>query len=232
MKKTFLFLLVIGFAAFSTLFAQHNGEGLYLKLGSVFPSREFNNVPDLVLPGQNSFYSDGGAMTGASWGLKFNYEFSGTDIEDWGLGVFLSAECMWNTLKKGLKKQYEEVSCKKPMYFNIPILAGISYTTPGEYINGWVEYGLGADILVKSKEGWKNNMVKYKPGVSFAMQCGAGILLVDAVAIGAHYYWLGKQNVTATSGQVINTSSIMKSGVWTVNVDFIFGHGKTYVIRF
>ena len=237
MKKQ-LFLLAIGVIAISSLFAQpHRGQGLYFKMGCAIPIQQFHKMPDLVIPGENSFYNAGGAEVGMSLGVKYNYAFKNTSIENSGIGVFAAAEFMWNQLRKSLRKQYDKIGCTKPEYYNIiPIMAGISYATPGNNVRGWVEYGVGPDILVKTKEGWKGIFVKYKPTVSCAMQGGVGIQFGSTGSytakgsLGVHYYWLGKQNVTVKPGNVdvVHTSSFMKSGVLAVELELSFSKEQTY----
>lgn len=180
-----------------------NGQGLFLNVGYTFPYSSLRQDPIEVLPGQNSFGAVGGARSGFAVGLNYHYEFFNTALENFGLGVFASADFMYNDLKKEFKNAYKELSCMAPKYFNIPVLAGISWTTPWsfrDYFAIYVEYGIGADIFLKTKEGWNDNMLKYNPSTKFAMECGLGFLLLDGVRLSAHYCWLGNHDVMINYG--------------------------------
>ena len=218
MKKTFTILVAL-LLGISASFGQKSG--LSVQLGGILPTHEFKATPSLVIPGINSFGNNGGAMFGASFGLKYTYAFYNTPLEDSGLGIFLSADAMWNALNKDIRTTYDNVSCTKPMYINVPILAGINYTLNfGNAFGIWVEGGIGADLFFKTPEGWKDNLTEYKMGADFAAQVGAGILLGRTVSLGAHYYWLGSQDVRTKA--TISTANTMKIGVWAFKLGFHF----------
>lgn len=203
-----------------TLSAQHDKCGFSIQFGCIKPGYNFNDVPELVIPGTNSFGSAGGAMTGASIGLKYTYSFKNTILEKSGLGIFFAADGMWNAMNKDLRTTYDNMSCTKPMYVNVPIQVGFSYKTPGRIFNAWAEYSLGADLFMKTQEGWRNSTIKYQMNTEFATQVGFGILLARTVSLGVHYYWLGKHDVRPQSDNLINEGSQMKMGAWAFKLGF------------
>ena len=211
-------------------FGQNNKAGLSFQLGGILPMGEFHAQPTGVLgvitPGLNSFDKNGGAMFGASFGVKYTYSFQNTKMENSGLGIFVSADGMWNALNKDLRDRYDKLSVTKPMYVNVPIMAGISYTTTFSDVFGiWAEAGLGADLFFKTPEGTENALTKYKMSPEFAFEAGAGILLVRTVSLGAHYYWLGSHNVMVKEDSFLGNvqpSYPMKIGVWAFKLGFHF----------
>ena len=223
MKKTIILLTAL-LMGFSTMFAQNSKSGVSIQLGGILPSVQFDNTPSLVIPGPNSFGNAGGAMFGASFGLKYTYTFKKTSIEDLGLGIFVSADAMWNAMQKDIRTKYDNVSCTKPMYVNVPIMVGASYTTQFSDVFGiWVEAGLGVDLFYKTPEGWKNNMLDYKLNAEFATEVGAGILLAKTVSLGAHYYWLGTHDVRVKDDNInLTFANPLKVGVWAFKLGFHF----------
>lgn len=220
MKKMIVLMTAL-LLGLSTTFAQKSG--LSVQLGGILPFQEFDNAPSYVIPGTNSFGNAGGAMFGASFGLKYTYTFQKTSIENSGLGIFISADGMWNALQKDIRTTYDNVSCTKPMYINVPIMLGINYTTQFSDVFGiWAEAGLGADLFFKTPEGWENNMLKYKMGAEFAVEAGAGILLAKTVSLGAHYYWMGTQDVRTKTNSIISVENPLKMGVWAFKLGFHF----------
>lgn len=219
-RKSIILALALCLGLFS-LSAQ-NKSGLSVHFGCVKPGSQFNDVPELVVPGLNTFGSAGGAMTGASFGLKYTYNFKNTVMEKSGLGVFFAADGFWNAMNKDLRNQYDNVSCTKPMYINVPLQIGFNYTTPGRIFNVWAEYSLGADLFMKTQEGWNNNTIKYQMNTEFATQVGFGFMFVKTVSIGAHYYWLGNHDVRAKSESLFNPASTMKTGAWVFKLGFHF----------
>lgn len=204
----------------STLSAQKTG--MSIQLGGILPSLQFGNQPALVIPGTNSFGSAGGAMFGASFGLKYTYRFDKTKMENSGLGIFVSADGIWNALQKDIRTKYDNVSCTKPMYVNVPVMLGISYTTQFSDVFGlWVEAGLGADLLFKTPEGWNDHTTEYKLSTEFAAEGGAGIILAKTITLGAHYYWLGTHDIRVKDA-TFSTANPLKVGVWAFKLGFHF----------
>ena len=139
----------------------------------------------------------GSAIFGASLGLRYNYTFAGTTIEDVGFGIFVSADAMWNYINKDVRNAYDLAKCTKPMYLNVPIIIGGTWMSDfvNSPVNLWVEAGIGCDLFLKTTEGWKGNTVSYVMNPEFACEGGIGVMFINTISVGVHYYWLGKQDI-------------------------------------
>lgn len=223
MKKTITIIAIL-LLGLSTVFAQKQKSGFSFQFAGILPFAQFDNTPALVIPGTNSFHEAGGAMFGASFGIKYTYSFEKTSIEDLGLGIFFSVDAMWNALQKDIRIKYDNVNCTKPMYINAPVMIGVSYTSQFSDVFGvWAEAGIGADLFYKTAEGWEKNMTNYRMNVEFAAEGGAGIILARTVTLGAHYYWLGNHDVRAKNeNALISTPNPLKVGVWAFKLGFHF----------
>jgi hypothetical protein len=191
MKKFRLILVVaLLLGGMSTVSAQeYERHNISIHLGGVLPLQEFAaNGGHPVFIG--AFGDRGYATFGASLGLKYNYIF------DFGLGVYAAADGFWNMINKPTSDMYDKVSCTKPMYINVPILAGVNYVTDfSDVIDVWAEAGIGANLFFKTPEGWNDNLIKYQMTASFATGAGVGVTFIDRISIGAHFYWLGNQRI-------------------------------------
>ena len=195
MKNFRNFLVVILLiASFSTVSAQEK-LGLSLHLGGALPMGQFTVSPSYVVP--CALGNKGSATFGASLGLRYNYTFANTRIEDSGAGIFLSADAIWNYINKDVRTVYDNASCTKPMYINAPIIIGGTWMSDfvNSPVNIWAEAGIGCDLFLKTQEGWENNMVSYKMNPEFACEGGFGVMFIKTISLGVHYYWLGKQEV-------------------------------------
>lgn len=181
-------------ASFSSVSAQDK-IGLSIHLGGALPFGQFTATPSYVVP--CALGDKGSAIFGASLGLRYNYTFANTRIEDSGAGIFISADAMWNYINKDVRNAYDRVKCTKPMYLNVPIIIGGTWMS--DFVNSpaniWVEAGIGCDLFLKTTEGWKNATVSYKMNPEFACELGLGVMLIKTISVGVHYYWLGKQDV-------------------------------------
>ncbi|MDD4395463.1 MAG: hypothetical protein PHQ33_06235 [Bacteroidales bacterium] len=195
----FLFTIIVVIVllfSFSTIQAQ-NKSGVSIHLGGMLPLGQFTENPSYIAPDP---YTEGSAMFGASLGLRYNYRFINTRIEDLGVGIFMSADLMWNAMNKELRDAYDIVSKTKPMYANVPIILGASYTsTFSDVFAVWAEAGVGCDLFLKTTEGWSGATTTYKMDPAFAAEAGVGVMFVNLVSIGIHYYWLGNHDVVGTS---------------------------------
>lgn len=230
MKKLLLIVFALLLGVATTVSAQIPKTGISFQLGGILPSLEFNDEPanPLIIPGTNSFDGGGAAMFGASFGVKYTYMIENKAGEDIGLGVFLSVDGMWNALNKKVRTIYDSLDCTHPHYINIPIMAGVSYTTQFSSVFGiWVEAGLGADLFFKTPEGWKNHTTEYKLNAEFALEGGVGFIFGRTVSLGAHYYWFGTHDVRTKlhrlhGVELPNNSYPMKMGVWAFKLGFHF----------
>lgn len=201
--------------------AQAQKSGVSLHLGGILPLKPMSEDPyylNSVDPSTN-----GSAMFGASLGLRYNYRFINTRIEDLGLGIFISADLMWNALNKDVRDAYDFVAKTKPMYVNVPIVAGLSYTsTFSDIIAVWGEVGVGCDLFQKTTEGWKNMTTSYKMDTKFAVEAGVGVMFIDLISIGVHYYWLGNHDVVVATGLLAGTSKKLQTGQMAFKLGFHF----------
>ena len=224
MKKFSLVLLVaMLLGGVMTVSAQkRDHHGISVHVGGVLPVQEFNNTPAYFLPGVNdrAFNGKGAAMFGASLGLKYNYVF------DFGLGIFASADLMWNMVNKSVRTTYDNASCTKPMYLNVPILVGANYITDfSDIVDVWAEAGIGCDLFLKTSEGWSNSTIKYMMNPAFAVGVGAGVTFIDLISVGVHYYWLGRQSVKVdgvTYDETYVVPSKLRIGQGALKVGFHF----------
>ena len=224
MKKFGLVLLIAllmgGVMSVSAQKTDHHGISVHV--GGIMPVHEFHKTPAYVVPGVNSRNLDrhGGATFGASLGLKYNYVF------DFGLGVFASADLMWNMVNKSVREVYNNASCTKPMYVNVPIIVGVNYITDfSDIVDVWAEAGIGCDLFLKTQEGWSNSTIKYKMNAAFAAEAGVGVTFIDLISVGIHYYWLGRQSVKVdgiTYDETYVIPNKMKVGQVAFKVGFHF----------
>lgn len=224
MKKFGLVLLIAllmgGVMSVSAQKTDHHGISVHV--GGIMPVHEFHKTPAYVVPGVNSrnFDRHGGATFGASLGLKYNYVF------DFGLGVFASADLMWNMVNKSVREVYNNASCTKPMYVNVPIIVGVNYITDfSDIVDVWAEAGIGCDLFLKTQEGWSNSTIKYKMNAAFAAEAGLGVTFIDLISVGIHYYWLGRQSVKVdgiTYDETYVIPNKMKVGQVAFKVGFHF----------
>ena len=191
-----LFVAILLIASFTTVSAQDKC-GFSIHLGGALPMGQFTQSPSYVIP--CALGDKASAIFGASFGLRYNYTFANTRIEDTGVGIFLSADAMWNYINKDVRDAYDLVKCTKPMYVNVPIMLGVSWTSDfvNSPVNVWAEAGIGCDLFLKTTEGWKGNTISYVMNPEFACEGGLGIIFIKTISIGVHYYWLGKQDIKA-----------------------------------
>jgi len=195
MKKICNYILaILLIASFSTVSAQDK-VGFSIHLGGALPFGQFTKSPAYIVP--CALGDKGSAIFGASLGLRYNYTFAGTTIEDSGFGIFVSADAMWNYINKDVRNAYDLVKCTKPMYLNVPIIIGGTWMS--DFVNSpaniWVEAGIGCDLFLKTTEGWNNATVSYKMNPEFACELGVGVMFIKTISVGVHYYWLGKQDI-------------------------------------
>ena len=80
-------------------------------------SKATTSYPSMLLLGENN----GNAVMGAGLGFKAGYQFG------FGLGVFLSADAVWNQLNKDMRSRYDDISKTKPNYINFPLFLNLDY---------------------------------------------------------------------------------------------------------
>ncbi len=158
---------------------------------------QFTASPSYIVP--CALDDKGSAIFGASLGLRYNYTFANTRIEDSGAGIFIAVDAMWNYINKDVRDAYDLTKCTKPMYLNVPIIIGGTWMSDfvNSPVNIWAEAGIGCDVFLKTTEGWKGNTVSYVMNPEFACEGGFGVIFLKTYSIGVHYYWLGKHEIKA-----------------------------------
>ena len=160
-----------------------------------------------IVPGQNVplGYTEIGksAIVGFGAGYRASYRF------DVGMGMvapFVGADFFWNMIKGDLRDDYSNARAKStPTYFNVPILAGVSYLyndMPVD-ITPYLEFGVGADMWFITSEGKctfpvETNKLSYKPTTAFAFMVGLGSYFGRYVSAGVYYYGMGKHTIEYT----------------------------------
>lgn len=195
-----LLLIILMFGTLTSLRAQKSSFSI--QLGGLLPLGEFAEAPAYIIPTQLGTH--GTASFGASLGFKYNYIFSNYRGNPLGIGIFGAADLQWNYINKDARAIYDEASCTKPMYVNVPIVVGVSYTSPtfGEVVGIWGEVGIGADLFMKTTEGWKDATIKYDMGAQFCTEVGIGVKFIDLISIGVHYYWLGNHALKVKNSNI------------------------------
>lgn len=142
--------------------------------------------PSVTLFGDNI----GNAVMGAGLGFKAGYQF------DFGLGIFVDVDAVWNQLNKDMRKRYDDVSKTKPNYANFPILLGLDYKCYfGNVFGLYAEGAAGVGLMYITPEGWSDDMTNFKLSTAFAWQAGGGILLGEHISLGVHYYMYGNHSI-------------------------------------
>lgn len=199
-------LLLAGFSAQ----AQHHrgsdrlGE-FYFGFDAVAPLGEFNKAAEAIGAGAPDYpmpldADHVGTSATLGIGLSFKYSFTFSIIDDQcSAGPFVGVDLAWNNLDKSVRKVYDEVKADKPNYINLPIMIGAN----GRYYFNDVfgvsaEFGLGADMLYITPQGWSNNKEKYGTDFAMAWQIGAGAYFGRHVNLGIHYYSFGTHTTVET----------------------------------
>lgn len=189
---------------------RHFRQSVYLN--GVLPTGQFSSAAETNLLTNTHVpltYTNAGkaAMIGFGAGYRASYRF---DIGMGEVAPFVGADLFWNMLDADLRDEYLQANMNAPTYFNIPIMAGISYnydelntTFP---IIPFGEFGVGADLMMITREGSSGNYFAYKPSTTVAWMLGAGVFLGNYVSVGAYYYGLGKHPVDYTKSTAENNN--------------------------
>ena len=144
------------------------------------------------------------ASVGFGLGYRVSYRF------DVGVGLvapFANVDLLWNTIGNGWSEKYSDAYYTTPTYFNVPLMAGISYIydeLPWEDISAYGEFGIGTDFLWITPEGGNdkntgaNEEYAYKANFAFAWMLGVGAYFGEHVSAGFYYYGLGTHNIDYT----------------------------------
>ncbi|MBR0074047.1 MAG: hypothetical protein IJP95_09455 [Bacteroidales bacterium] len=197
-------LLLIGFSANAQ---RHRGSDrmgeFYFGFDAVAPLGEFNKAADAIGAGYPVYPLDGDHVgTSASMGIGFSFKYSFTFsiIDDQcSAGPFVGIDLAWNNLDKKVRNVFNDVKADKPNYINMPIMVGAN----GRYYFNDIfgvsaEFGIGADMLYITPQGWSDVKQKYGTDFSMAWQVGAGVYFGRHVNLGIHYYSFGTHNTVET----------------------------------
>ena len=196
-------------------------------VGPSFPVSEFAN-DDL----DNEIA--GGAAVGLGLGVKYNYP-----LGDDGIGLFGGLDFYYNSLKKDVKDDVEElyeflgISNANYNYFkyiNIPVSAGINYT-----------YHANDKIALQGSAGLTLNFLKVTDFVievnnqevtnefglssNFGFKAGAGLLFDDQISVGFSYLNQGKHDVESElsgAGLSQELDSELKVSLLSLFVGYLF----------
>lgn len=145
------------------------------------------------------------AAVGFGAGYRVSYRF------DVGVGMvspFASVDLFWNMLGGKWRDKYENVDMSMPTYFNIPVMAGVSYLYDRMWstLTPFAEFAVGADFMLITREGnaFKKNgnndyYYAYKTGSDIAWMLGLGTYFGRHVSVGAYYYNLGRHTIDYTN---------------------------------
>lgn len=181
------------------------GGGFTLNFIGALPTGEFSeNAPytQLIgtLGGPSILTTYGNASMGAGMGFKADYHFN------FGLGIYISVDAIWNQLNSTVRKDYDAVQKTKPNYLNFPIMLGLSYKCYfGNVFGLYAEGGAGIGLMYVTPEGWNNNITEYRLSNAFAWQAGGGILLGKHISLGVHYNMLGNHNIEIKDPSLLQT---------------------------
>ena len=188
-------------------------QGIYLN-GNI-PTGDFNNDVSATHTTVPLTYTEIGkdATIGFGFGYRVSYRF---DVGVGDVAPFANVDFLWNTISGKWSDQYSDAYMSSPTYFNIPIMAGVSYIydeLPWSDIKIFGEFGIGTDLFWITSEGGTttvvppagstytvNNEYSYKPTFAFAFSIGAGAFFGEHVSAGLYYYGLGTHNIDYTQG--------------------------------
>ena len=142
------------------------------------------------------------ANVGFGLGYRASYRF------DVGMGLvapYAGVDFLWNSIAGKWSDKYSESRFSTPTYFNIPIMAGVTYLydeLPWNDITAYGEFGIGTDLLWIPTEGGElsgvNMEYSYTATFAFAWSLGLGAYFGEHVSAGLYYYGLGNHDVDYT----------------------------------
>lgn len=167
------------------------------------------------------------ANVGFGLGYRASYRF---DIGFGEVAPFAQADVFWNTIGGEWGKKYMDAEYTTPSYFNVPVMAGVSYFYTGLWndITPYGEFGVGADMFIITREGKgvkENNgtlYYAYKPSVTMAWMVGLGAWFGRHVSAGIYYYGLGTHPIDYTS-RTLDRNALANA---QVELDKSLGNGR------
>ena len=159
------------------------------------------------------------AIIGFGAGYRVSYRF---DVGMGEVAPFAQVDLFWNTIDGNWKEKFAGHKYSTPNYFNVPLLAGVSYLYDELWndITLFAEFGLGGDFFFITPEGTGkgNERFAYKPTVELAWMVGAGAYFGQHVSAGLYYYGLGKHYIDYTDKTISNNNvAAIQAAVYSLN---------------
>lgn len=203
MKKTFTLMCLAALMAGMGMTAQAQfRQSIFLNgnlpTGSFASSINSNHIVPL---GYQEMGKD--ASLGFGAGYRASYRF------DVGVGMvapFAQADFFWNMIGGTWRDKYMDQDYATPTYFNIPVMAGVSYLYDELWndITPYGEFAIGADLLMITREGKGTGTAggtlyyAYKSNIAFSWMLGLGAYFGRHVSAGIYYYGLGTHPIDYT----------------------------------
>lgn len=157
------------------------------------------------------------AAIGFGAGYRASYRF---DVGVGEVAPFVGADLFWNMVGSDWRNKYMDADYSTPTYFNIPIMAGVSYFYDELWndITPFGEFGVGTDLLFITREGKgakENNgtlYYAYKPSAALSWMLGAGAWFGRHVSAGLYYYGLGIHPIDYTK-RTLDKNSVASAQV-------------------
>lgn len=191
--KIFAFVLL---SIFLTIKTYSQGK-VSIHFGPSFPVSDFasDDLDD---------EDDGGAAVGLNVGLQYIYPLSES-----GLGIFGGIDFNYNSLKKDVKDDIEELyesmginnaDIKYYKYINVPVTAGLNYTYKADdKIGVFANAGLALNFLkitdMELKVNGQTVTTEMNLANSIGFKIGGGILINQKISISIDYLGLGKHDI-------------------------------------
>ncbi|MBR1798636.1 MAG: outer membrane beta-barrel protein [Bacteroidales bacterium] len=218
-KKAFYLTVAAMVAAIGTTNAQ-----LTIRAGALFPQgkyadamADFNN--NVLRWGVIDKSNKGGAGLGASVGGSYRFDMGITDF-----GIVLAADVMFNSLNTDIydyfdemveanENTYKEFSVSTPVYFNIPVTAGLNYQKGvSTDIDLYGEAGIGLNFrklttaIIYSNTGSSDQeeTTTFETSTSFAFRFGAGMVFKKKYVLSLDYYLCGSSRLASETVTEVN----------------------------
>ena len=164
---------------------------------------------------------------GFGLGYRASYRF---DVGVGEVAPWAQADIFWNMIGSSWRDKYMNAKYTTPTYFNIPLIAGVSYFYDELWndITPFGEFGVGTDLLMITREGKgakENNgtlYYAYKPNFALAWMVGAGAWFGRHVSAGVYYYGLGTHPIDYTS-KTIDKNTVAAA---QVSANELLNHGR------
>lgn len=205
MKNTLIKIMCLSalMAGFSTMANAQFRQSIYLN-GNLPTGSFASNVSSSHTTVPLTYEEIGkDAIIGFGLGYRASYRF---DVGMGEVAPWAQVDFIWNMIGSSWRSQYMDSVYKTPTYFNIPVMAGVSYFYDELWndITPFGEFGIGTDLLMITREGKgvkENNgtlYYAYKSNFALAWMVGAGAWFGRHVSAGIYYYSLGTHPIDYT----------------------------------